>query len=455
MNYNLIWQNVLENIRNNINTLAFRTWFESVDFIDIKDDTIRLVVPVILYKHHMEQNYSDIIVENFNKFLNHPVNNVVYILKENLQDVLDSDNSAVISDGIEDSVEIENHNSNLNKNYTFENFVVGESNKFAQAAALAVAENPGTMYNPLFIYGNSGLGKTHLMHAIGNYIENKYHKKVLYVTSDDFMNDFTGLARKNNKNNLDYIEFFKNKYRNIDVLIIDDIQFLGAAEKTQQEFFHTFNNLYNDSKQIIVSSDRSPGDLKVLEDRLRTRFTWGLQVDINPLDYDLKVAIIKKKIQREDVVLNDEVISYIASFVGNDVRGLEGSINRLVAYSVIMCQSNITVDFAKEALKDFTMKDSFTEKDDIRRIQKTVADFYKISFEDMKSKKRNPNLVVPRQVAMYLCKTLTDETLERIGLEFSGKNHATVIHSCNKIENLIKTNPDMKKTIDDIQKQLT
>ena len=456
MNDKNLWQNVLNNINTVVNPLSFRTWFESIDFIDIKDNSIRLVVPVILYKHHLEQNYNDIIIESFNKFLTTPVDNIIYILKDNLDDVLDKEKEEEIESELYEDEEFLKHNSNLNKNYTFDSFVVGESNKFAQAAALAVAENPGTMYNPLFIYGNSGLGKTHLMHAIGNYIENKHKKKVLYVTSDDFMNDFTGLARKSsNVNNLDYVEFFKNKYRNVDVLIIDDIQFLGGAEKTQQEFFHTFNNLYNDSKQIIVSSDRSPEDLKVLEDRLRTRFAWGLQVDISPPDYDLKVAIIKKKLKREDVVIGDEVISYIASNIGNDVRQLEGSITRLVAYSAIMCVTNITTSFAMEALKDFTKKDAVTDQNNIRRIQKSVANFYKISFEDMKSKKRTPNLAIPRQVAMYLCRKLTDESYERIGIEFAGKNHATVIHACNKIEKEMKVNKDLQEAINDIEKQLT
>ena len=446
MDNNLLWQKVLDNISNIVDPLSFETWFKNIDFIGIVDDKIRLVIPIMWYKSHIEQNYKDIILNSFNNLLTSPVDSIIYILKDNVEDVLERDKEKNIS-----SVSIPNssnyalnHESNLKKNHTFENFIVGESNKFAQAAALAVAENPGTMYNPLFIYGNSGLGKTHLMHAIGNYIETKYKKKVLYVTSDDFMNDFTGLARKNNNvNNLDYVEFFKNKYRNVDVLLIDDIQFLGGAEKTQQEFFHTFNNLYNDSKQIIVSSDRSPEDLKVLEDRLRTRFAWGLQVDISPPDYSLKVAIIKNKLKRENIVIGEDVISYIASNIGNDVRQLEGSITRLVAYSAIMCENNITLEFAMEALRDFTKRDAVTDQNDIRRIQKSVANFYNISFEDMKSKKRTPNLAISRQVAMYLCRKLTDQSFERIGIEFSGKNHATVIHACNKIENEMKINKDL------------
>lgn len=458
MDNNFLWQKVLDNINNIVDPLSFETWFKNIDFIGIVDGKVRLVIPIMWYKSHIDQNYKDIILNSFNNLLTNPVDNIIYILKDNVEEVLERDKEKMKpSVSIPDtSSYVLDHDSNLNKSYTFENFVVGESNKFAQAAALAVAENPGTMYNPLFIYGNSGLGKTHLMHAIGNYIENKYRKKILYVTSDDFMNDFTGLARKNNNiNNLDYVEFFKNKYRNVDVLLIDDIQFLGGAEKTQQEFFHTFNNLYNDSKQIIVSSDRSPEDLKVLEDRLRTRFAWGLQVDISPPDYELKVAIIKNKLKRENIVIGEEVISYIASNIGNDVRQLEGSITRLVAYSAIMCETDITLEFAMEALRDFTKKDAVTDQNNIRRIQKSVANFYNISFEDMKSKKRTPNLAIPRQVAMYLCRKLTDESFERIGIEFSGKNHATVIHACNKIENEMKINKDLNDAIANIEKQLT
>ncbi len=459
MDNQLLWSKVLDTISSVVNPLSFRTWFEPTQLFELKNEVATIEVPVVLYKNHIEQNYKQIIIEALNNVGNLTIDHLDYILKEEA-DELRKQSKEIISDNIlndnSNEFDFEEHNSNLNKNYTFESFVVGESNKFAQAAALAVAENPGTIYNPLFIYGNSGLGKTHLMHAIGNYIEEKLKLKVLYVTSDDFMNDFTGIARKgNNFNNLDYVDYFKNKYRNIDVLIIDDIQFLGGAEKTQQEFFHTFNNLHNDSKQIIVSSDRSPDDLKVLEDRLRTRFYWGLQVDISPPDYELKKAIIKKKIKREDIKISEDVISYIASSIRNDVRQLEGSITRLIAYSAIMGNNDITVDFAKEALNDFIKKDVISDKNDIRKIQKNVANFYKISFEDMKSKKRNPSLAIPRQVAMYLCRKLTDETLERIGLEFSGKSHATVIHSCNKIDKEMEINKELRDAIENIEKQLT
>jgi len=450
MDYQSIWQQTLDHIKSMIDPLSFDTWFKNIEFYDIQGDQVCLIVPIMWYKTHIDKNYKSLILETMNHLLTTPVNNLTYVLKDTV-----SNSQSQQSTSSENFSSETHYKSNLNPNYVFDNFVVGETNKFAQAAALAVAENPGTMYNPLFIYGNSGLGKTHLMHAIGNYIVKKQKKRVLYVTCDQFVEDFIGLSRKNQKNNnLDYVEFFKNKYRNIDVLIIDDIQFLGGATASQQEFFHTFNNLYNDSKQIIVSSDRSPEDLKVLEDRLRTRFCWGLQVDIAPPDFSLKVAIIKKKIKGEKIQINDDIIHYIASSVGNDVRQLEGSITRLVAYSVIMGVSNLTVDFAMEALKDFTKK-QVTDQNNIRRIQKSVANFYKISFDDIKSKKRTPNLAIPRQVAMYLCRELTEESFERIGLEFGGKNHATVIHACNKIRQELKSNQDLKDAIYNIEKELT
>ena len=347
-------------------------------------------------------------------------------------------------------------NNNLNKKYTFETFIVGNSNKFAQAAALSVAENPGNMYNPLFLYGNSGLGKTHLMHAIGNYIVEHSNKRVLYVTSEQFRQDFVKANRKDDSGtNFNYIDFFKNKYRNIDVLLIDDIQFLGGAEKSQEEFFHTFNNLYNDSKQIIISSDRSPNDLKLLEDRLRTRFTWGLPVNIFPPDFALKMEILKKKIiagNFEKDIPND-VIEYIASNIGPDVRQLEGSITRVLAYSAIWGGKEITLDLAIDALKDFISK-GIGEKDDVQRIQKIVSEYFQISVEDIRSKKRSSNIAFPRQIAMYLCRAMTNESFPKIAIEFGGKDHSTVMYSVEKIENEIKVNKDLANIIEKLKKDI-
>ena len=347
-------------------------------------------------------------------------------------------------------------NSNLNNKYNFDNFIIGSSNKFAQAAALSVAENPGTMYNPLFIFGNSGLGKTHLMHAIGNYIVDNSNKRVLYVTSDQFIEDFVGTSKKDDEgNNFNYIDFFKNKYRNVDVLIIDDIQFLGGATQTQKEFFHTFNTLYNDSKQIIISSDRSPDDLKLLADRLRTRFCWGLTVNIFPPDFELRTNILKRKISAGnfETEIPEDVIEYIASNIGTDVRQLEGSITRLIAYSTIMGGAKITLDLAIEALKDFISK-GISEKNDIHRIQKIVSEYFQISVEDIRSKKRSSNISFPRQIAMYLCRTMTSESFPKIGTEFGGKDHSTVMHSVEKIEKEIKVNKDLSNIIEKLKKDI-
>jgi len=447
----VVWTKVLESIEKDISSLSFATWFKNLEFVDIKEKKARILVPYLLYKNHLETNYKSLLLDTFNSYLDKTIDDISFILKDSLEnetsnvEILDTETDMVFE-------------SNLIKSYSFENFVVGSSNTFAQAAALAVSENPGHIYNPLFIYGNSGLGKTHLMHAIGNYIEDTKKLRVLYVTCDQFMEDFMGLSRKNDKdNNIDYVSYFKNKYRNIDVLIVDDIQFLGTAVKTQQEFFHTFNNLYNNNKQIIISSDRSPEDLKLLEDRLRTRFYWGLKVNIDPPDLELKVNIIKKKIRGERInrEIPDDVINYMAINSGNDVRQLEGSLTRIIAFSTIMGYQDINIEVAKEALKDQTGKrTTATDQNNIRKIQKVVADFYKISFDDIKSKKRNNNVAIPRQVAMYLCRQLTDESFPRIGIEFGGKNHTTVIHSCNKIEKEMQNNKELRESIKIMEKQL-
>ena len=294
------------------------------------------------------------------------------------------------------------------------------------------------------------------MHAIGNYIVQNSQKKVLYVTSDQFRDDFVGINRKDKDGtNFNYVEFFKNKYRNIDVLIIDDIQFLGGATQTQQEFFHTFTNLYNDSKQIIVSSDRSPNDLKLLEERLRTRFCWGLTVNIGPPDFELRKEILRKKIVAGNFEeeIPEEVIEYIASNMGSDVRQLEGSITRLIAYSTIMGGTKINLSLAIEALKDFINK-GISEKNDIAKIQKTVAEFFQISAEDIKSKKRSSNIAFPRQIAMYLCRKLTNESFPKIGTEFGGKDHSTVMHSVEKIEMEIKSNKDLAGIVEKLEKDI-
>ena len=452
-----IWTSVLSKIKEEINSLSFQTWFEETELYRLEKNVAKIIVPFAIHKTHIINNYRDIIVEGL-----YEVTNTNYELELLLRDEIIEDTEPKVNTTSENSSNITSNSiempyikSNLNSKYTFENFIVGNSNKFAHAAALAVAENPGKMYNPLFIYGNSGLGKTHLMHAIGNYISKNSDKKVLYVTSEQFVSDFIGINKKDeNGTNFTYVDFFKQKYRNIDVLIIDDIQYLGGATETQKEFFHTFNTLYGDNKQIIISSDRSPDDLKILEDRLRTRFCWGLPVDIYPPDFELRVAILKKRIVGESInkEIPDQVIEYMASNLGSDIRQLEGAVTRLVAYSTIM-GSEIDLNLAIEALKDYINK-GVSEKNNVNKIQKVVAEYFQISVEDLKSKKRNSNISFPRQIAMFLCRKFTDESFPKIGIEFGGKDHSTVMHSCEKIEREIKTNKDLADTIDKLEKDI-
>ena len=451
MNNELLWSKLLDKIKDEMTSLSYETWFKDTELYKIDNGKAYIIVPMAVHKKHLHDNYSSIITSCLADITgtNYELS---FLLKEEIEE-----EKEIFSDNIKQDIQInDNINNNLNKKYLFENFIVGNSNKFAHAAALSVAENPGTMYNPLFLYGNSGLGKTHLMHAIGNYIVNNSNKRVLYVTSEQFREDFVKANRKDDKGtNFNYIDFFKNKYRNIDVLLIDDIQFLGGAEKSQEEFFHTFNNLYNDSKQIIISSDRSPNDLKLLEERLLTRFTWGLQVNIFPPDFQLKMEICKKKVIagdfEQDIPL--DVIEYIASNIGPDVRQLEGSITRVIAYSAIWGGKEITLDLAIEALKDFVSK-GIGEKNDIHRIQKIVAEYYQISVEDIRSKKRSANIAYPRQIAMYLCRALTNESFPKIAIEFGGKDHTTVMYSVEKIENEIKVNKDLLNVIEKLKKDI-
>lgn len=453
MNFDSIWTNVLNEVKEELSTLAYNTWFEETKLLKIENQKAYIIVPMPIHKKHLLENYTTFITDKLNNFAG-AYCELNFLLTEEIDEFVPKNNNKVDSNN--DNSVVEYADSNLKKQYTFDNFVVGNSNKFAHAAALSVAENPGKMYNPLFLYGESGLGKTHLMHAIGNYITKNSDKRVLYVTSEQFIQDFIKTNRKDDlETNFNYVEFFKNKYRNIDVLIIDDIQFLGGATKTQQEFFHTFNNLYNDSKQIIISSDRSPNDLKVLEDRLRTRFTWGLEVNLFPPDFELRSAIIRKKIIAEKLEkeIPDDVIEYIASNTGTNVRQLEGSITRLVAYSSMMGSAEITLDLAMEALKDSINK-GIGEKNDVRRIQKIVSEYFSISVEDIRSKKRSSNISFPRQIAMYLCRMMTNESFPRIGIEFGGKDHSTVMHSVEKIENEIKVNKDLANIIEKLKKDI-
>ncbi|MBR4694106.1 MAG: chromosomal replication initiator protein DnaA [Bacilli bacterium] len=457
-----IWEKVLDLIKKELHPVSFSTWFDKTKLFKLTDDKVIIQVPMALHKKMLLSNYYDLINDSFAE-----VTGVERDIECLLEDEIDEFSMNTTQEGtteklIEDVINEKTYeakftfDSNLNKDLNFDNFVVGDTNKFAKTAALAVAENPGTTYNPLFIYGKSGIGKTHLMHAIGNYInETKPDLKVLYTTSDDFRKDYTGIANQNG-NSLDYANDFKNKYRNIDVLIIDDIQYLVDAKKTQEEFFHTFNELHGKGKQIIISSDRSPEDLKVLEERLRSRFAWGLPVDIYPPDFDLRCRILKDKIKRLpslDNKVTDEAIEFIANNFDNDVRSLEGAINRLAAYTAMIVPDKIDMEFTNEALKDYIKINPYSSND-IGSIQKAVADYYKITVEVLKGKRRSANIAYPRMVAMYLCRMLTDESFPRIGLEFGGRDHSTVIHAVDKIESDLKENSKLKEIMNEIKSNL-
>lgn len=444
-----IWNSFLEKIKGQMNDISFETWFSEAKLIYLKGDTAKVLVPSIVHKKNLSNNYTDLIEENFTELTGSNFKFEFYI-EEELE-------TNIIIDTDEIGIPSEKYDTNLDSKLRFETYIIGNSNKFAATSALAVAEQPGNMYNPLFIYGSSGLGKTHLMHAIGNYITENSKKRVLYIPCDKFVSDFVEICRKNaNDNNKESIKQFKNKYRDIDVLIIDDIHNLVGATSAQQEFFNTFNELYNNNKQIIISSDRSPDDIKKLEERLKTRFNWGLQIDILPPEFDLRMNILNKKIEQQECEnkFPEEVKEYIASNCVGDIRKLEGAITRVYAYATIMNGSAITLDLAIEALKDFFVK-RIVAKNKIDQVIQLVSDNYNITPEDLTSKKKTNNIAIPRQIAMYICRVYLEENLTKIGIEFGGKNHTTVMHAVDKIKNEIlkdeALNNEIQKLINKIK----
>ena len=442
------WDNFMNIIAEKTNPVSFSTWFNNISLLKIVDNKITIEVPMVMHKKILGDTYYPLIEDTI-----FSITGINYDIEFVLEEEKFSDNLSTI---IKEEKLDNSFNSNLISKYTFDNFIVGDTNRFAKTAALAVAEQPGKIYNPLFIYGKSGLGKTHLMHAIGNFITENSNLKVLYTTSDNFMNEFIGIAAtRNGDNTIDYANHFKEKYRECDVLIIDDIQYLVGAEKTQQEFFHTFNALHQVGRQIIISSDKSPDDLKKLEERLRSRFTWGLPVDIFPPDFDLRCEILKNKINNLTIAekIENDVIEFIANSCENDVRYLEGAINRLLSYAAMTVPKKIDLEFAGEALKDYIQKNTFNTNT-IYDIQKAVADYYNLKVEDLKSKRRGKNIAYPRQIGMYLCRILTQESYPRIGLEFGGKEHSTVIHAWNKITEDLKDNKQLKEIIDEIKRKI-
>ncbi len=436
---NEIWQKTLGLLKNELTEISYNTWIKTIDPLSIDLNTINLAVPADFNKGILESRYKDLIKNAIKQatYKEYEINFVVPSL-DNMEKIKKQSEQ---TSGEDTTVSI------LNPKYTFDTFVIGNSNRFAHAAALAVAEAPGKAYNPLFIYGGVGLGKTHLMHAIGHYILNQNSsQRVLYVSSEKFTNELIN-AIKDNKN-----EEFRSKYRNIDVLLIDDIQFIAGKERTEEEFFHTFNALYEANKQIIISSDKPPKEITSLEDRLRSRFEWGLTADMQAPDLETRIAILRKKAQLENLDVPNEIIVFIADKIASNIRELEGALNKVIAYSSLT-QNEITLELANEALKD-VLSANKTKVLNCVTIQEVVARYFDIRPEDFKSKKRTRDIAYPRQIAMFLCRDLTDMSLPKIGEGFGGRDHTTVIHACEKIQADLESNSETRRAISEIKRNL-
>ena len=438
-----LWDKTLDIIKSELSEVSFNTWIKSCEPMSISSDTIKISVPNSFTQDILDKRYKDLVVNSI-KAVCSKLYRIEFIIVSDDYDKEENKNleiskSIIVNDEM---------SSTLNPKYTFKSFVIGNSNRFAHAASLAVAESPAKAYNPLFIYGGVGLGKTHLMHAIGHYIlASNPSAKVVYVSSEKFTNELIN-AIKDDKN-----EEFRNKYRNVDILLIDDIQFIAGKERTQEEFFHTFNALHDANKQIILSSDRPPKEIPTLEDRLRSRFEWGLIADIQVPDFETRMAILKKKADVENLNVANEVMGYIATKIKSNIRELEGALIRIIAYSSLT-NREVTVDLATEALKDIISKKQ-GKHITIDIIQDAVSSYFNLRIEDLKSQRRTRNVVYPRQIAMYLSRKLTDMSLPKIGEEFGGRDHTTVIHAYEKISENLKIDDSLQHTVNDITKKLT
>lgn len=440
-----LWEKTLKIIKGELTEVSFNTWIKSITPISISKDIIRFGVPNQFTKEILENRYKDLIINSLKIITTKKYDLVFSVISEETIDIEETSERTVTKDS---SNNPDDTSTMLNPKYKFDSFVIGNSNRFAHAACLAVAEAPAKAYNPLFIYGGVGLGKTHLMHAIGHYIlENNPKAKVVYVSSEKFTNELVN-SIKDDKN----VEF-RTKYRNVDVLLIDDVQFIAGKERTQEEFFHTFNELHENNKQIILSSDRPPKEIPTLEDRLRSRFEWGLIADIQPPDFETRIAILKKKADVEKLDIPNEVMVYIATNIKSNIRELEGALIRIVAFSSLT-NKEISIDLASEALKDI-ISNKQNKQITIELIQDVVASYFNIRIEDFKSSRRTRNITYPRQIAMYLCRKLTDMSLPRIGEEFGGRDHTTVIHAYEKISGALKEDEELKYTIKEITKRFS
>jgi len=437
-----LWNRVLSDLSDKISPKAFDIWLKPLKLLSQRDQCLELEVPNAFFKDWISENYLGLIKETLFRLTNNHYT-LLFRLKTNQEGKEERQKEKTL--GLKPAKQIPKEDG-LNPNYTFEAFVVGSCNQFAHAAALAVANLPAKNYNPLFIYGGVGLGKTHLLNAIGNQIlQNDRSANVCYITSEKFTNELINCLR------YEKMTDFRNKYRNKDALLLDDIQFLGGKERTQEEFFHTFNALYDSHKQIVITSDKLPKDIPGLEERLRSRISWGLIADIQPPDIETKVAILCKKAELFNISLSNEVGLFLASNLGTNIRELEGALTRLRAYSSLT-GSEITIAMARETLKDILTDRQ--KKISIDSIQKTVASFYNISVSDLKSSKKLKIYALPRQIAMYLCRTMTPSSFPEIGEKFGGKDHSTVIHAFRQIEKKLTEDRELKDAIENIRSQL-
>ena len=425
-----------ELLREEMTQISYDTWIKELEIQSMNNGNVVLLISTNFNRDTVEARYHSLLVNTFN-YLTNKECSITILSKEELESQPNNFINKV------ESVNYGSLNPTLNPKYTFDSFVVGNNNRFAHAASLAVAEAPATSYNPLFIYGGVGLGKTHLMHAIGNEIlRNNKNANILYVTSENFTNQLIN-AIKDNKN-----EQFRAKYRNIDVLLIDDIQFIAGKERVQEEFFHTFNTLHENGKQVIISSDRPPKDINLLEDRLKSRFEWGLIADISNADYETRLAILRKKAQLDNIIIDDSILANIANSIDTNIRELEGALNKLVARSCLI-NSPITMEMSEWAIneivssKDKVISSSF--------IQETVAKYFNIDAKDLAGAKRSNDVVFPRQIAMYLCRTVPQLSLPQIGKDFGNRDHTTVMHACSKIEKEMKENKNTKLIVESVK----
>ncbi|MCI8620468.1 MAG: chromosomal replication initiator protein DnaA [Clostridia bacterium] len=435
-NYQEIMNNVKTFAKDGIVSVAYDTWISPLKIFSMEGTTVTLIAPSSFFVDQVRQ--YQVYLQNCFKAATNKIYNIEYITADDVER-----NSLNVSINSLDGTTTDQLKSNLNRKYTFSTFVIGENNKFAQAAALAVSEAPGAAFNPLFIYGGVGLGKTHLVHAVGNEILHRNpRKKVLYVTSEKFTNEFIN-GIQNNSN-----EQFRQKYRNIDVLIIDDIQFLAGKEGIQEEFFHTFNALRENSSQIILTSDKAPKEIHPLADRLKSRFVDGLLVDISSADYETRLAILRQKVELENIIIDDIVLSNIAAKIDTNIRELVGTLQKIVAQASFT-HSAITNELAEKAISEvIAHKEKVISSD---YIKETVSKYFNIDVVDMNSSKRSNDIAFPRQIAMYLCRELAKMQYKNIGASFGNRDHSTVMHACNKIEQEIKKNKDTSTHVDSLK----